>query len=170
MQIIALANEPSTVGNVNGFEVNEERQSKTHVFAGDDKFRADVDQRIATLLNTSITQHEHLQGVLYDQGDYFIQHYDYISTELPQWAAEEQRGGQRIQSILIYLNDDFGGGNTTFPCIQANITPMQGMLITWSNLDKNGACNPSTLHSSTPIQSGKKFVMTTWVRERDFEI
>jgi prolyl 4-hydroxylase len=169
IQTISNASAPSTVGNINGFEVSNARQSKTHLFEADNKFGTAIDLRISRLLNTPANHHEVLQGVVYGKGDYFIQHHDYISDDVPQWADEMERGGQRVQSILIYLNDDFDGGGTTFPLLELTVKPMKGMLITWTNINDKGACNPYTLHASTAIEHGEKFVMTTWIRERSFK-
>ena len=61
----------------------------------------------------------------------------------------------RYLSVVCYLNDDFIGGETSFPGIDYTAKPETGKAIVF----------PSRfLHGSEPVVRGEKFVFVSWVR------
>jgi len=67
---------------------------------------------------------------------------------------------------MIYLNDDFTGGETDFPQIALRFQPKRGMAVVWRNLSEEGAGNREALHSGMPVISGSKYIITKWFREK----
>ena len=51
----------------------------------------------------------------YAAGQEITNHFDFLNTEMPNYEDELSRRGQRVITFLIYLNDDYGGGETEFP-------------------------------------------------------
>jgi prolyl 4-hydroxylase len=78
----------------------------------------------------------------------------------------EAAGGQRTWTVMMFLNDVEAGGHTYFPNANVKITPRQGNLLAWNNLDKNGDPNPFSLHQGMPVEAGVKYIITKWYRER----
>ncbi len=105
-----------------------------------------------------------LQFNTYRVGEEFVAHHDYHDPETN--VARIGREGQRTWTFLMYLNDDFEGGETEFPELSTVIKPTRGMLVFWNNLNADGTVNPATLHQSNPVTSGTKHMMTKWHKNK----
>ena len=55
--------------------------------------------------------------------------------------------GNRIATALLYLNEEFKGGETEFPMNDYRIVPKTGLLASWHNIDRNGDRIEQSLHS-----------------------
>ncbi len=53
----------------------------------------------------------------YGVGEEASNHYDFVNPDTPDYAGEIARNGQRIVTFLVYLNDDYEGGETGFPTL-----------------------------------------------------
>lgn len=65
----------------------------------------------------------------------------------------------RAVSAIIYLNDDFEGGEVEFVNFGIKIKPQPGLLLLF----------PSTYpyaHIAHPVTSGTKYALVTWIRDR----
>ncbi len=69
---------------------------------------------------------EGLQVLRYGPGAEYRPHYDYFDPEQPGTPAILKRGGQRVASLVMYLNTPTRGGATTFPDAQARGRAGQG--------------------------------------------
>jgi len=87
-----------------------------------------VRARISTLANVSIAGLETSQVLHYQVGQEFTAHCDYLDVSNPGHAQDVARHGQRALTVLIYLNDDYSGGDTSFPTLgrSFNITMFLG--------------------------------------------
>src|SRR6202042_3131387 len=72
-------------------------------------------QRVAALTNVPINGQERTSILHYAVGDDFKPHFDFLDPAMPAFAAEIRKTGQRIFTFLLYLNDDYDGGETEFP-------------------------------------------------------
>ena len=66
---------------------------------------------------------------------------------------------KRSISVLIYLNDDYEGGEIEFPNFKLKIKPKAGTLILFSS-------NYAYGHIAHPVTSGTKYVIVTWLHDR----
>jgi prolyl 4-hydroxylase len=81
-----------------------------------------------------------------------------------------ERGGQRIITVIMYLNSlASAGGETYFPYLNLKIEPMTGRAIVWYNVDENGEIDRSTFHEARPVEKGEKWIATKWLREHKFK-
>lgn len=69
----------------------------------------------------------------------------------------------RAVSALVYLNQDFEGGETEFLNFGVKIKPRAGMLVLFPS-------NYAYRHRSHPVISGTKYALVTWLRDRDTTI
>jgi len=105
-------------------------------------------------------------GVLhYAPGERYKPHVDYI-PDTPENAAQLAQRGQRIRTLLIYLNEDFDGGATTFPRLEAAFKPPRGAALVFDNVRPDGSIDPLTLHEGAPPTRGQKWVISKWFREK----
>jgi predicted 2-oxoglutarate/Fe(II)-dependent dioxygenase YbiX len=84
----------------------------------------------------------------YDEGQYFKEHVDLI----PGHACFQHRQ----LSILVYLNDDYGGGETYFSKQELQLKPPAGSIALFPPFYTHP-------HTSKPITSGTKYVVVTWL-------
>ena len=84
----------------------------------------------------------------------------------PGTAADLARRGQRIATFLIYLNDDFEGGETQFPKAGIAHRGSTGDALFFANITPEGAPDPLTLHAGTPPTKGEKWIFSQWIRDR----
>ncbi|AER56833.1 2OG-Fe(II) oxygenase [Pseudoxanthomonas spadix] len=125
---------------------------------------ARVEARIAALLNWPLENGEGLQVLRYGPGAQYEPHYDYFDPARPGAEVALRRGGQRVASLVIYLNTPTQGGATTFPDAHLEVAPIKGNAVYFS-YDRPHPMT-GTLHGGAPVVEGEKWVATKWLRER----
>jgi prolyl 4-hydroxylase len=128
---------------------------------------ARLEERLAALVDWPIENGEGLQVLHYRPGAEYRPHYDYFDPAEPGTSTILKRGGQRVASIVCYLNTPDAGGATVFPDIGLEVAAVQGNAVFFS-YDRP---HPSTrtLHGGAPVTAGEKWVATKWLRESRFE-
>ena len=122
--------------------------------------------RIARALRLPVTIFEPPQILHYAVGQEFAPHFDFLDPQHPSQAAAIEQSGQRMGTFLIYLNDDFDGGETEFLRTGLAYRGSTGDGLFWGNLTRDGRPDPLTLHAGRPTTRGEKWVMSTWIRDR----
>lgn len=157
-----------TVETQTGGEVlNIDRTSDGMFFErGESEVVARIEQRIATLLRWPVEFGEGLQVLRYAPGAQYRPHYDYFDPAEPGTPTILQRGGQRVATLLMYLQEPEQGGATTFPDVGLEVAPARGTGVFFSYDRPDPATH--TLHGGAPVLAGEKWVATKWLREREF--
>ena len=151
-----------------GEEVNDSRTSNGMFFQrGENELVERIEQRIARLVNWPIENGEGLQVLQYRPGAEYRPHYDYFDPAEPGTPTILKRGGQRVGTLVMYLNEPEKGGGTTFPDVHLEVAPKRGHAVFFSYERPH----PSTrsLHGGAPVIAGEKWIATKWLRERRFE-
>jgi len=125
---------------------------------------AQLEQRIAELLDIPASHGEGLQILHYLPGQEYTPHFDWFDPEQPGYAAVTARGGQRIASVVMYLNTPEAGGGTAFPKVGLTVTALRGSAVYFAY--EGG--DASSLHAGLPVQRGEKWIATKWLRERPY--
>ncbi|KAG1660311.1 Prolyl 4-hydroxylase subunit alpha-2 [Nymphon striatum] len=92
--------------------------------------------------------------VNYGIGGHYEVHCDYFSFNKRDMSFP---GGDRLATMLFYLNDVKAGGYTVFPVLKIGVQPKKGSALFWYNLKKSGDGDPQTVHAACPILSGTKW-------------
>lgn len=152
-----------------GLMPHEDRRSTGAFFAiAENELVARIEARIAALLNWPVTHGEGLQVLRYGVGDEYKAHFDYFDPDKPGSAVHMARGGQRVGTLVMYLDDVDGGGATHFPKLGLHVRPHRGTAVYFENTDSRGAVLPNSLHAGAPVMRGIKTIATKWLRERAF--
>ena len=122
--------------------------------------------RISAATRLPVPIFEPTQVLHYAVGEQFRPHHDYLDPEAPGFAEQLRLYGQRIATVLIYLNDDYEGGETIFPRLGISYRGATGDGLFWTNVDREGRADPLTMHAGTPPTSGEKWVVSQWIRDR----
>lgn len=150
-----------------GEELNHDRTSHGMFYMrGETAIVSRVEARIARLLNWPVQNGEGLQVLRYRRGAEYKPHYDYFDPGEPGTPKILQRGGQRVASLIMYLQEPEEGGATVFPDIGLKVRPQRGSAVFFSY----PCAHPSslTLHGGEPVRAGEKWIATKWLREREF--
>ena len=151
-----------------GEEVNDDRTSDGMFFQrGETPLLQRIEERIARLLNWPIENGEGLQVLHYRPGAEYKPHYDYFDPAEPGTPTIVQRGGQRVGTLVMYLNTPEKGGGTTFPDVHLEVGPQRGNAVFFSYERPHPSTR--TLHGGAPVIAGEKWIATKWLREREFK-
>ncbi len=150
-----------------GEEINDHRTSDGMFFQrGESPLVQRIEERIACLLNWPIENGEGLQVLHYRPGAEYKPHYDYFDPAEPGTPTIVQHGGQRVGTLVMYLNTPEKGGGTVFPQAQIEVAPQRGNAVFFSYA--RPAPSTGTLHGGAPVIAGDKWIATKWLREREF--
>jgi prolyl 4-hydroxylase len=162
-----LARSETVENNTGGSEVNASRTSDGMFFErGQSLLISRIEARIAALLNWPVENGEGLQILRYRPGAEYKPHHDYFDPKHAGSATILKRGGQRVGTLVMYLNTPTRGGGTTFPDVGLEVAPVKGNAVFFS-YDKPDV-STRTLHGGAPVLEGVKWVATKWLREGEF--
>jgi hypothetical protein len=123
--------------------------------------------RIAAAIREPLEHQEPTNILHYARGQEYARHFDFIRPEEEAGFAHELRTiGQRVVTFLIYLNDDYEGGETEFPFLSWRFKGKTGDALVWWNLSAAGEREPLSLHAGLPVTKGEKWLFSKWVRQR----
>ena len=147
-------------------EVIDDRSSFGTFFTlNENPFIAALDRRIADVMHWPIENGEGLQILNYKVDGEYKTHFDYFPPEDPGSAAHIAKGGQRVSTLVMYLNDVERGGETLFPHVQLSVVPKKGSAVYFEYCNSLGQVDAHTLHGGNPVMEGEKWIATKWMRQ-----
>ena len=114
-----------------------------------------LNRRIAALTKTAFDAGEALQVLRYTPGQEYRPHFDFVD------GAQNQR----LWTALVYLNDEYEGGETAFVRTGTAVRGNTGDMLVFRNALADGSPDPLAEHAGLPVTSGSKYLATRWVRE-----
>lgn len=121
-------------------------------------------ERIGRLAGLPVAGMEPVQVLRYQVGQAFDWHVDYLDPASPGHRDNLARRGQRTATCLVWLNDDYEGGETAFETGGARHRGRTGDAILWANVAPDGRPDPATRHAGLPPTSGQKWILSQWIR------
>jgi prolyl 4-hydroxylase len=112
------------------------------------------------LPNISIKHIEQAQIQKYENTQYVKNHVDYFNIN-----GKKITDSDKIATLIVYLNDDFGGGETLFNHFNIKINPIKGSAL-FFQYNYNDYLNEKSRHEGLPVIEGTKYIITFWVREQ----
>jgi prolyl 4-hydroxylase len=162
--------EPSMVNDAQTGEMRQHPMRTAHTFAfgpdNRDLVVAVLQARAASVTRVPTVNHEAPNIISYEPGQQFGLHVDYIDPQNPLFARELAVLGQRVVTVVTYLNEDFDDAPTQFPALKLNVRGAAGDAIIWSNVRPDGSPDQRTLHAGMPPTRGRKWVLSQWLRNR----
>ena len=122
--------------------------------------------RIAAATRLPVPVFEPAQVMRYTVRQEFKSHHDFLDPQQAGEAADLARRGQRIATFLIYLNEDFEGGETEFPKAGIRWRGRTGDAFFFANITPDGKPDPLTTHAGRPPTKGEKWIFSQWIRDR----
>ena len=117
--------------------------------------QAPVDDEVAPQYHSMA---ESLQVVRYKKGEEYTAHHDFVYPPL-----QHRLQPTRFATLLLYLNDNYQGGQTVFPrAVNSQyhdgitVQPKKGKAVLFYNILPDGNVDDLSQHSSKPIEKGEK--------------
>tara|TARA_B110001450_G_scaffold188289_1_gene176355 strand:+ start:964 stop:2154 length:1191 start_codon:yes stop_codon:yes gene_type:complete len=114
---------------------------------------------------------EDIQVVKYKPGGYFKEHFDACDGTYEECYGMNNEQGQRITTLIIYLNDEnLEGGETKFTNINLSIKPVKGMGVLFYNVSEVDfqEIHPLSKHTGSELINGTKWLANIWSHELSF--
>ncbi len=152
-EVIDLAEQSSWRPGTAGADVNPKvRITDIHELDPETELHAEILQTFVDNMNDYVTEYkgckisqgESLRIARYKEGGHYSVHSD-------------TSGAERVLSGVLYLNNDFTGGELNFPQQDITLNPEEGMLVLFPS-------NFMYLHQSLPITKGIKYCALGWFR------
>jgi prolyl 4-hydroxylase len=171
IEVSRLKLQRSTVVNAatGAYETHPDRTSTgTHFERGENELVARIERRISELVEFPVENGEPIQVLHYLRGGEYKPHYDYFDPAQPGNDRVRAMGGQRVATVIMYLNDVAAGGSTVFPSIGLDVTPRCGSAVYFACATESGEPDPRSLHGGSPVLAGEKWIATKWLRQRAY--
>ncbi|KAI8054347.1 hypothetical protein BDF22DRAFT_678644 [Syncephalis plumigaleata] len=156
--------ERSHVQADDGVSISSQRTStQTFLPFDHDKVTACILMRTIGFFQIPAEDIESLQVIRYLPGQEYQTHYDFMRNDEQLMASEWTRvKGQRIATMIIYLQEPIAGGNTTFPSLDLSVKAQKNEGLFWYNLNQEGVEDWRTNHRGDPVVEGEKWAMNLW--------
>ena len=126
-------------------------------------------ERIEQLLpGKGAPTHEPPQVARYLSGQYYLPHFDAFDMATGPGRECAMTGGQRLATVLVYLNDVAEGGATYFPKLDLRVRPELGKALVFFPCSLDGTLDTQALHTAENA-TDETWVCRVWVREHEFK-
>lgn len=142
---------------------------------GEDPIIQRIEERLSKYSLIPVGNGEGMQVLRYEHGQEYKPHFDYFFH-----PEGESNGGNRLATVLMYLQGAEEGGETVFPNVPKPATQtkengfsecsMQGLAVKakrgdavlFFSLKTDGVLDRGSLHGSCPTSKGTKWAATKW--------
>jgi prolyl 4-hydroxylase len=115
-----------------------------------------LNRRLAAASGTDAVQGEAMQILRYRAGQQYRNHYDFVQSS----------DNQRFQTVLVYLNHDYQGGETCFVKTGLKVKGKKGDALVFRSALPDRRLDPLSEHAGLPVSSGTKLLASRWIREK----
>ena len=122
--------------------------------------------RLAGAAGVAVEMLESPEVLHYEVGQQYKLHVDYFHVGSPRLAEHVQSHGQRIKTALVYLNDNYVGGETAFPRLGISFRGSAGDALIFDNVDAQGNGDLNTAHQGSAPTQGEKWLLSQWIRNK----
>lgn len=142
---------------------DDETTPRTAIYAwlsDEDIEEIDLIKKIESLTRINVATQkasDRLQIASYTFGGHVGLHVDSLDKN-----AHLDERGDRIFTLLMYLNDVEQGGLTVFQNMGTSVKPLKGSAVLWYNSLKNGEVDRRMVHAACPLILGQKWIATKW--------
>jgi hypothetical protein len=124
-----------------------------------------IRNRVAAVTGLPVAAMEPPRVFHYALGQDIKPHYDRLNDGIADYARSGYKG-DRIVTFLLYLNDDFDGGELEFPLVGQRFKGKMGDGLYFAHVNQEGTRERLSLHAGLPIRRGEKYVLSQWIHDR----
>ena len=145
----------ATINTLGGVVTNKDIRDNARLILDDRSLADTLWERLRQFIPATLEEwrvlglNERFRFYRYDPGQKFAMHFD---------GYFQRSNGERSQlTFMVYLNDDFTGGETKFyqedgSLLRVSVRPERGMALLFAHLQ---------LHEGAPVVRGRKYVLRT---------
>lgn len=122
-----------------------------------------VQERMSRTCGYPIQHFEAPMVLHYDVGQQITPHFDFIDAQAADYTAQIRENGQRMVTFLLYLNDDYAGGETTFPELGIINRGVAGGGLYFINAHPDLSPDRRMLHTGSPPTRGEKWIVSQFI-------
>lgn len=127
-------------------------------------------RRVSEIVAIPVGHAESLQVIHYGVTEEYKAHFDAYDITTEKGRLRTAKGGQRLVTALMYLNDVEAGGGTGFPKLKLEVEPIPGRMVLFHNIgDKGTNRHKKSLHGGLPVIAGEKWACNLWFREHAYQ-
>lgn len=163
--------EESRVYSINNNKIDKKHRDSQQCWIKDDEsaISKKISDFVSKLVDFPIENNEMLQIVKYNKGGFFNPHYDPLCVGKKEECLKiNGESGPRYCTFIIYLNDDFEGGETCFIKKNKCLKPEKGKAVLFFNTDDNENLLVNSEHAGKPVTKGEKWICNKWVHFRKY--
>jgi hypothetical protein len=124
--------------------------------------------RVMLLTGLGVEQMEPPQIFHYALGQEIKPHYDSLYDGTHGYGAKGTYRGDRLATFLMWLNDDYEGGELEFVRVGFSYKGRAGDGLFFASM-RDGKPDPKSLHGANPVTRGEKFILSQWIHDRPFK-
>lgn len=126
----------------------------------------DLVLRVAEIVGIPLQNAESMQVIYYARSEQYAPHFDAWDAGTERGQRCMAKGGQRLVTCLLYLNDVEAGGGTCFPKLDMEVKAKRGRMVLFHNCHRGSNIrHPASLHGGLPVLAGEKWACNFWFRE-----
>lgn len=148
-----------TMDGGTAFEAMRDADASTISHLTEDLIVQRINRCIATATGTQPSWGEPLNVLRYHEGQQFRAHHD---------GRGPGDGTTRIMTALIWLNEQFEGGETEFPDLNIRVRGGVGDMLVFRNVHADGSQDDRMIHAGLPVTDGVKWMASRWIRAKEF--
>jgi prolyl 4-hydroxylase len=149
--------------NTGGSRIDNARTNTlTHINYGEHPVVVELEKRIAKVTNLHVQRGESCQLLHYQSGEQYTPHDDFFHSNGA--SSNISAYGQRLATVITYLNDVDEGGETDFPNLGITVPPTKGDALYFEYTDPEGCSTTLCRHAGMPVLQGEKWAITKWLR------
>lgn len=133
---------------------------------GEDEVVRAVERRIAAVTRIPVNHGEGLQVLRYRGAQEYRPHFDFFEPDSVESARKIEVAGNRVGTLIVYLNEVERGGATYFPQLKLAIHPKRYSALWFGYLGADGVPDMRSEHAGMPVLEGEKWIMTKWLRQK----
>jgi prolyl 4-hydroxylase len=118
-----------------------------------------INRCIARATGTEAGWGEPLNILKYTPGQQYRPHHDGTGSD---------NVSVRTLTALIWLNDQFEGGETDFPKINVRVRGGVGDMLVFKNVRDDGSFDERMIHAGLPVTEGVKWMASRWIRTENY--
>lgn len=118
-----------------------------------------INRCIAAATGTEAGWGEPLNILKYTPGQQYKPHHDGTGSD---------NVSVRALTALIWLNDQFEGGETDFPKINVRVRGSVGDMLVFRNIRDDGSSDERMIHAGLPVTEGVKWMASRWIRTENY--
>ncbi|VEU45084.1 unnamed protein product [Pseudo-nitzschia multistriata] len=157
--------QPAPVVGKGAGEISPSRTSSTCFLAREDL--TDYMTKVSALTSKPVDHCELPQVGRYLPTQQYRHHSDAFDLSNEDGRRFAENGGQRVVTVLVYLNDCAQGGQTDFPVMNLKVSPRKGTAVVFFPATVDGYLDKRALHAALPAVD-TKYVSQVWIRQHAY--